>query len=43
MRRLVREAVSASWTHIKLKVGRDLEDDIQRCRVTREEAATRSS
>jgi L-fuconate dehydratase len=38
MRRLVREAVSAGWTHIKLKVGRDLEDDIRRCRVMREEA-----
>jgi L-fuconate dehydratase len=38
MRRLVREAVSAGWTHIKLKVGKDLEDDIRRCRIMREEA-----
>ncbi len=37
-RHLVREAVAAGWTHIKLKVGRDLEDDIRRCRVMREEA-----
>lgn len=36
IRRLAQEAVDAGWTHMKLKVGRDLEDDIRRCRVVRE-------
>ncbi|WP_182084731.1 L-fuconate dehydratase [Aureimonas sp. ME7] len=37
MRRLCREGMAAGWTHFKLKVGRDLEDDIRRCRIVREE------
>lgn len=37
IRRLAREGVAAGWTHFKLKVGRDLEDDIRRCRILREE------
>ena len=36
LRRLAQEAVDAGWTHLKLKVGRDLEDDIRRCRIVRE-------
>jgi L-fuconate dehydratase len=36
LRRLAQEAVDAGWTHLKLKVGSDLEDDIRRCRVVRE-------
>ncbi|MCC2975189.1 L-fuconate dehydratase [Sphingomonas sp. PL-96] len=34
--RLAREAVDAGFDHIKLKVGRDLEDDIRRLRIARE-------
>lgn len=37
VRRLCREGVAAGWTHFKLKVGRDRDDDIRRCRVVREE------
>jgi L-fuconate dehydratase len=37
MRRLCREGMAEGWTHFKLKVGRDLEDDIRRCRIVREE------
>ena len=36
LRRLCREAVEAGFSHIKLKVGRDLEDDIRRVRIARE-------
>ncbi len=36
LRRLCREAVAAGWTHLKLKVGADLEDDIRRLRTVRE-------
>jgi L-fuconate dehydratase len=34
---LCREAVAAGYDHVKLKVGRDLEDDIRRLRIAREE------
>ncbi len=37
IRRLCREAVAEGWTHIKIKVGRDLEDDQRRCAIIREE------
>src|SRR3989440_2663477 len=37
LRRLCREAIAGGWTHFKLKVGADLEDDIRRARITREE------
>ncbi|QFY62927.1 L-fuconate dehydratase (plasmid) [Rhizobium grahamii] len=37
LRRLCREAVDAGFTHIKMKVGRDLEDDKRRLRIAREE------
>ncbi len=37
LRRLCREAVAGGWSHLKIKVGRDLEDDIRRCTVIREE------
>ncbi len=36
LRVLCREAVDAGWTHLKLKVGRDLEDDVRRLRTVRE-------
>jgi L-fuconate dehydratase len=37
LRRLCREAVAQGWNHLKIKVGRDLEDDIRRCTIIREE------
>jgi L-fuconate dehydratase len=37
MRRLCREAIAEGWTHFKLKVGADLEDDIRRAAIIREE------
>ncbi|WP_425419734.1 L-fuconate dehydratase [Oricola indica] len=37
LRRLCREAVEAGYTHVKLKVGRDVDDDIRRLRIAREE------
>ncbi|MEM5494351.1 L-fuconate dehydratase [Hoeflea sp. AS16] len=37
LRRLCRQAVDAGYNHVKLKVGRDLEDDIRRLRIAREE------
>ena len=36
LRRLCQEAVDAGFNHIKMKVGRDLEDDIRRLRIARE-------
>jgi L-fuconate dehydratase len=36
LRRLATEAVEAGFSYIKLKVGRDLEDDIRRVRIARE-------
>jgi L-fuconate dehydratase len=37
LRRLCREAVDAGFRHIKMKVGRDLDDDIRRLRIARDE------
>lgn len=37
LRRLCREAVAAGWTHLKIKVGRDLNDDVRRAAIIREE------
>lgn len=36
LRRLCREAVDAGFSHIKMKVGRDLADDIRRLTIARE-------
>ena len=36
LRRLCQEAVDAGFEHVKLKVGRDLQDDIRRLRIARE-------
>jgi len=36
LRRLCQEAVDAGFSHVKLKVGRDREDDIRRLRIARE-------
>ena len=38
LRRLVKEAKDAGFSHIKMKVGRDLQDDIRRLRIAREVA-----
>lgn len=37
IRRLCREAVADGWDAIKIKVGRNLADDIRRCGIVREE------
>jgi L-fuconate dehydratase len=37
LRRLCREAVEAGWTHFKMKVGSDVEDDARRAAIIREE------
>jgi L-fuconate dehydratase len=37
IRRLCREALAEGWTRFKLKVGADVEDDIRRTRIVREE------
>jgi L-fuconate dehydratase len=37
IRRLCREALADGWTRFKLKVGADLEDDVRRARIVREE------
>ena len=36
LRRLARDAVDAGFRHVKLKVGRDLDDDIRRLTIARE-------
>jgi L-fuconate dehydratase len=37
LRKLCREAVVQGWSHLKIKVGRDLRDDLRRCTIIREE------
>ena len=37
LRRLCREALAGGWSHLKIKVGRDLADDLRRCAIIREE------
>jgi L-fuconate dehydratase len=37
LRRLVREALAQGWTHFKMKVGLDLDDDRRRAQLIREE------
>jgi L-fuconate dehydratase len=37
LRRLCRDLTARGWKHFKIKVGRNLEDDIRRCRIIREE------
>lgn len=36
LRRLCQEACSAGFTHLKIKVGRDLADDLRRCAIIRD-------
>jgi L-fuconate dehydratase len=40
MRQLAREAVAAGWTHFKQKVGGDIDEDIRRATILREEIGT---
>ena len=35
LRRLCQQAVDAGWTHVKLKVGADIDNDVRRCRIAR--------
>jgi L-fuconate dehydratase len=37
LRQLCRDGVAQGWTHFKLKVGRDLDDDIRRASIIRDE------
>jgi L-fuconate dehydratase len=37
IRRLCKEALADGWTHFKIKVGADLEDDRRRCAIVRSE------
>jgi len=37
LRRLLREAVAGGWSYFKMKVGRDLEEDLRRAAIIREE------
>ena len=37
VRQLCRDALAAGWTHFKIKVGRNIEDDVRRARLIREE------
>jgi len=37
LRKLCRDCLAQGWGVFKIKVGRDLEDDIRRCRILREE------
>ena len=37
IRRLCRDGIAGGWSHFKIKVGADLEDDKRRCRIIREE------
>ncbi|MEU9833175.1 L-fuconate dehydratase [Streptosporangium sp. NPDC048047] len=42
LRRLCREAVADGWTHVKLKVGADVEDDVRRLSIARQELGDRT-
>ena len=37
IRRLCRDTLAEGWTHFKIKVGRDVQDDARRCAIVREE------
>ena len=37
LRALCREAVADGWSHVKMKVGQSLDDDVRRARIVREE------
>lgn len=37
VRRLAKEAVADGWNHLKIKVGRDIDEDVRRASIVREE------
>lgn len=37
LRAQCRDLMTRGWSHFKIKVGRDLDDDVRRCRIIREE------
>jgi L-fuconate dehydratase len=37
IRRLCQEAIAEGWDSLKIKVGRDMQDDVRRCEIIREE------
>ncbi len=37
LRSICRQSMARGWSNFKIKVGRDLQDDIRRCRIIREE------
>jgi L-fuconate dehydratase len=41
LRKLCRDAIAEGWTHFKIKVGADIDDDIRRCLIIREEIGDR--
>jgi L-fuconate dehydratase len=41
LRQICRDALAEGWTHFKIKVGADIEDDIRRCSIIREEIGDR--
>ncbi len=41
LRELCREAIDEGWTHFKIKVGGDSQDDVRRCEIIREEIGSR--
>lgn len=41
LRKLCRDSLAEGWTHFKIKVGADIEDDIRRCTIIREEIGDR--
>lgn len=42
LRRLIREGVADGWTHVKLKVGANVDDDLRRLAIAREELGDRN-
>jgi L-fuconate dehydratase len=41
LRQLCRDALAEGWSHFKIKVGADLQDDIRRCTIIRQEIGDR--
>jgi L-fuconate dehydratase len=41
LRKLCQDALAEGWTHFKIKVGADIEDDVRRCTIIREEIGDR--
>jgi L-fuconate dehydratase len=41
LEKLCKDAIANGWTHFKIKVGRDLEDDIRRCTIIRQQIGSR--